>query len=149
MFDFSPLLDITAVEVLFLVGGLGVSHFVGDFLLQSNWMALGKSKRLVPLLTHALVYSLCFLWLGPAFVAITFLCHTITDFCTSRLTSSLWFVSENTATWIEGCACGDRECWTTTVVYDSAKRHWFFVVIGFDQLLHQIQLLTTLLAILP
>jgi hypothetical protein len=50
------------------------------------------------------------------FWLITFVCHTITDYFTSRLNSRLW-------------AKGDV--------------HNFFVSIGFDQVLHYVQLFTT------
>ena len=50
------------------------------------------------------------------FVGITFVCHTITDYFTSRLNSKLW-------------AKGDV--------------HNFFVSVGFDQVLHYVQLFLT------
>jgi hypothetical protein len=38
-----------------------VAHAVGDYLLQSDWMANEKTKRWVPALAHGAVYSLPFL----------------------------------------------------------------------------------------
>lgn len=85
-------------------------HFVADFVLQSDWMAKGKSSQMLPLLTHTLLYSLVFLpFYGWAFAGITFLLHTVQDYFTSRLTTKLWLAGE---------------------------RHWFFTAIGVDQLLH-------------
>lgn len=94
------------------------THFVADFVLQSDWMAQNKSKDWLALTLHVLVYSLAFvpvaLWLLPwnlagAFVVITFALHFATDAITSRINSRLW----------------------------AAKRvHAFFVGIGADQLSH-------------
>lgn len=92
------------------------THFVADFVLQSDWMAINKSKNWTALLTHAFVYSLCFIWLGLYFFLLTFIFHTITDAVTSRITSALW---------------------------KQGKRHWFFVVIGLDQLIHYLTLAWT------
>ena len=40
-----------------------VAHFVGDYLLQSQWMADNKTKRSVAALAHATAYMLPFLLL--------------------------------------------------------------------------------------
>lgn len=37
-------------------------HFVGDYLLQTSWMANEKTKRHLPAFLHALVYSIPFLF---------------------------------------------------------------------------------------
>lgn len=106
------------------------AHFVGDFLLQTDWMAINKSKSNKALTIHALVYSLCFIVFGPKFAALTFILHWLTDYCTSRWTSKLWFFKPT------GCyynAGGERyEMW----IPFGGNRHWFFVVIGLDQLIH-------------
>jgi len=104
-------------------------HWVSDFLCQTDWMAQNKSKNWKALLVHTMVYSTIFMvighfygifieniWFGMQFGAITFICHTITDYFTSRLNSKLW---------------------------KEQKVHWFFVSVGFDQLLHYTQLLLT------
>lgn len=111
---------ITVTEVLIILA----IHWFADFLLQTDKQAKGKSKECRWLLAHTCNYSL--VWLGfifvfpiqPVllFVLITFMAHTITDYFTSRLNSKLW---------AEG------------------KVHYFFVSIGFDQLLHYTQLLIT------
>jgi hypothetical protein len=46
-----------------------VLHLIGDYLLQSDWMAQGKTQRAFPAAAHALIYSLPFLLLGPSPVA--------------------------------------------------------------------------------
>lgn len=44
---------------MYLILGL-VMHGFGDYVLQSNWMALEKTKRWWPVLAHGGVYSSCF-----------------------------------------------------------------------------------------
>jgi hypothetical protein len=34
-----------------------VAHFIGDFLLQTKWMAENKASRWIPLLTHVTLYT--------------------------------------------------------------------------------------------
>lgn len=46
-----------------------LAHLVGDYLLQSDWMATEKTKRLSVALVHGLAYSLPFLALNPSFAA--------------------------------------------------------------------------------
>jgi hypothetical protein len=108
-----------------------VLHFIGDFLLQSNWMALNKSKSWRALLAHCAVYSACFLPFGLAFAGITFLGHVLTDAVTSRITSKLWFFEQ---------AAGGVNEWH---YIPGGKRHWFFVTIGADQLIHYAALTAT------
>lgn len=108
-----------------------VAHFVGDFILQTNEMALRKSKDLEYLLLHCGAYILPFVLWGPLFVAITFATHLATDFCTSRITSKLWFV--NLAPRSE---TNKNLKWPYFAQVNQGKRHWFFAMIGFDQLIH-------------
>jgi Protein of unknown function (DUF3307) len=105
-------------------------HWVADFVLQSHWMASNKSKSNRALSVHVAVctIALCIAtpliffnrspaeWLG--FVAVNGALHFATDYCTSRWSSRLW-----------------------------AKQDWhnFFVVIGLDQLIHQVTLGVTAL----
>ena len=42
-----------------------ICHLIGDYLLQSDWMASEKVKRFHVALTHGLFYSLPFLFLSP------------------------------------------------------------------------------------
>ena len=111
-------------------------HWVADFVLQTDWQAQNKSKNNFALLSHTSNYSLVWLlpmvfifgkmkedattewivWSTLYFGMITLVAHTITDYFTSRLNSKLW---------AEG------------------KVHYFFVSIGFDQVLHYGQLFLT------
>lgn len=109
------------------------THFVGDFLLQSDQMALNKSKSDRWLLLHVLVYSACFLPWGWRFALVTFVLHLLTDFVTSRITSRLWFFKP------VGISNPPRLYAPCVPNY----RHWFFVAIGADQLLHYVALALT------
>lgn len=110
-------------------------HFIGDFLLQSDWMALNKSKRFDALAIHCLVYSACFIpFLGWRFATVTFLVHLLTDALTSQATSKLWFFDQMEQ-------IGGGPLWRVRPRLE--RRHWFFVMIGFDQFLHFTQLILT------
>jgi hypothetical protein len=95
------------------------THFVADFVLQSDWMAKNKSKHWGALSLHVLVYTLTFVpvviyLLGntPAdaqFLLLTFALHFLTDAITSRINSNLWA---------------------------QQRVHVFFVGVGADQLSH-------------
>lgn len=43
-----------------------VAHAVGDYILQSDWMATEKTKRTVAALAHVATYALPFLFLSPS-----------------------------------------------------------------------------------
>ena len=112
-------------------------HYVADFLLQTSWMANNKSKSLLPLTTHILVYSLTvgvgFAWILSArlsdtltiaeltnrvveFTVINGSLHFGIDYVTSRCSSKLFAAGR----------IGDA-----------------FKVIGFDQFLHALCLILT------
>ena len=112
------------------------AHWVADFVLQTNWQATNKSKNCKALSGHVLSYTgvlllVSFFVLGfdtnagmfvirPilwAFVLLNGVLHFCTDYVTSRITSKLYV----------------KQDW-----------HNFFVVIGFDQLIHQTTLAVTL-----
>lgn len=106
-----------------LLGG----HFVADFVCQSHWMASNKSKDNEALAVHIGVYSCAMLTLALmlfarswwtlalvlVFIGLNGALHFATDYLTSRWSSKLW-----------------------------AQQRWhdFFVIIGFDQLIHQVTL---------
>ena len=46
-----------------------ILHLIGDYVLQSDWMAQNKTKRSWPALLHAVVYSFPFLILNPSATA--------------------------------------------------------------------------------
>lgn len=45
-------------------------HAIGDYVLQSDWMATEKTKRSLAALVHALTYMLPFLFLRPSLLAL-------------------------------------------------------------------------------
>lgn len=93
-------------------------HWFSDFVLQSDAMAKNKSSSVKWLSVHVATYSVPFLLIfGWKYAIINGILHWIVDFFTSKATAYLWKKEE---------------------------RHWFFVVIGFDQALHLTCLLMTL-----
>ena len=52
-----------------ITGDQIVLHAVGDYLLQSDWMADQKTKRHIAALAHAVVYALPFLVFRPSLTA--------------------------------------------------------------------------------
>jgi hypothetical protein len=130
-----------------------IAHFFGDFVLQDDWMALNKSKDLKPLLAHVGVYTLTiavfvlgYIWtvvgynfmdvmtiltipeLGlvnkiVGFLFLTFGSHLLVDAVTSRVNAQLWFMAPMPI---------DKDHF----YYIPGRRHWFFVALGADQLLH-------------
>lgn len=95
-------------------------HFIADFILQSDKVAKNKSKSNKTLAFHCSIYAMPLLWFGPLFASINGVLHFLTDWITSRWCSKLYYKGE---------------------------RHWFFVVIGFDQALHLTALILTYVTI--
>jgi hypothetical protein len=130
------------------------AHFVGDFLLQSNRMAMRKAQSLRVLVEHVTIYTAAVAlgvdaWFRltatalPAdqlalFAALTWATHFGTDIWTSRLTSRLWFIRLDAAGqgWRQLWSGAAREETAYWVEFNDPKRHWFFVVIGLDQCIH-------------
>lgn len=107
------------IEFAFIVAVL-VAHWIGDFILQSDYHATNKSKNNRVLLAHVMMYTVPIYWVGFFFLPVTLafvwavvnlLLHFVTDYITSRITSKLWLK-------------GDR--------------HNFFVTIGADQTIHMV-----------
>ena len=117
---------ITIINVILLM----FIHWLLDFVMQTDYQAKNKSTSNRALTSHVLVYSLGWMEFGVIytcitgnplmllFAPITFVCHWITDYITSRINTRL---------------------------YKEGKIHEFFVSIGFDQWLHMVQLLGTYL----
>lgn len=114
---------------LFTIFSIIIIHWFADFVLQTHWQATNKSKNNEALTLHVLSYSTVWLIVANVyfiitgnylvlafFPIITFICHWVTDYFTSRLNAKLWVK-------------GDV--------------HNFFVSVGFDQVLHYVQLFLT------
>lgn len=107
-------------------------HFIADFLYQDEEWATNKNHSITALLKHTTVYSL--MWFVPTaignldpinavyFVLITFVAHTITDYFTSKAVTRLF----------------KEKKYGSSIPNTGA-----FTVIGFDQMLHYIQLVLT------
>jgi hypothetical protein len=56
-------------------------HLVGDYFLQSDWMAMHKGKKTLNCLVHVLLYTSCFLFLTLSWKALLFIgvSHFILD----------------------------------------------------------------------
>ena len=91
-------------------------HFFADFILQNDYMAQNKSSSNKALGLHVLLYSLPFIIISPLYALINGIAHFITDYISSRITKKLW---------------------------QKQEVHWFFVVIGLDQLAHYSMLFST------
>jgi len=116
------------MDVLWQFVALLAAHWVGDFVCQTHWQASNKSKNLDALTRHVAGYTLVLLvataiiFYGThpntlaLFVLINSIAHWLTDFVTSRWSSKLF-----------------GKDW-----------HNFFVVVGFDQLIHQVTLAATM-----
>lgn len=99
-----------------------VIHFLADFALQTHEQASLKSTNNEQLFYHVASYSIIW-WLvmschgtslkAAIFTGVTFIMHYITDWCTSRISKKY---------------------------FDEKDFHNGFVVVGFDQLLHYLQL---------
>lgn len=106
-----------------------VTHWLADFCFQTRYQAVNKSKNIIALLRHIVTYSLCFIvpvtfLLGIKatllFVAVTGILHFKIDYITSRIMRKLW--TEN-------------------------EYYSFFVMLGLDQLLHYICLISAYIII--
>jgi len=91
-------------------------HFIADFCCQTDKMAMLKSTRNKWLGIHVGVYTLFLFFWGWQFALINGVAHFITDWFTSRGTTYLW---------------------------KKEQRHYFFVLIGFDQAIHMTTLILT------
>ena len=108
-----------------VIFGIIILHWIADFIMQTDKEAQNKSTSFKWLLSHTVRYSVIWMAAGipifgvkyaVLFGVITFITHTLTDFITSKITKYFW---------------------------EKEKVHNFFIVIGFDQVLHYIQLFLT------
>lgn len=61
--------------------GLVLAHLVGDYLIQSDWMAAEKTQRWWPAIAHGLTYGLPFVLVtqSPAALAVIVGTHVVID----------------------------------------------------------------------
>jgi hypothetical protein len=67
-----------------------LAHLVGDYILQSHWMATEKTKQSVAAGVHAVTYTLPFLFLTWSPAALAFICGT--HFLIDRYRLARWVV---------------------------------------------------------
>ena len=93
-------------------------HWIGDFVLQTDWQAKNKSKNNQALIAHVSGYTIVLLVYGLIFLPVEIaypwaltngVIHFAVDYVTSRVNTYLW---------------------------NKGKIHEFFVSVGFDQLIH-------------
>ncbi len=61
---------------MFLTADQLLCHMIGDYVLQSDWMATEKTKRSLAALVHVVTYSIPFLFLTTSPLAILFIAGT-------------------------------------------------------------------------
>lgn len=93
-----------------------VFHFIGDFILQDRETATNKSSSNYFLIKHGIIYFIPLIIFGVYFALINAILHIMVDYVTSRV-GKYYYLKNNL--------------------------HMFFIVIGFDQLLHVICLILT------
>lgn len=119
----------TYLEIMFIILG----HFIADFICQAEQWAVNKSKSNDALIDHTVTYSLVFgafflFFISHdfvkvvTFITVTFICHTITDYITSRIVSKKFARKE---------------------FGSPIPNFGAFTMIGFDQVLHYAQLFLT------
>jgi hypothetical protein len=64
--------------------GLILGHLLGDYIVQNDWMAAGKTQRHWPCFVHCLFYTLavwacCFWWVHSAWMLAVFAAHYPVD----------------------------------------------------------------------
>ena len=99
-------------------------HWVADFVLQTDWQAKNKSKDNFALLFHVLTYTICIFVCGifllteltpqnikmwELWAFLNGVVHFGVDYVTSRINTYLW---------------------------NKGRVHDFFVMVGFDQVIH-------------
>ena len=86
-------------------------HYIADFVCQTNWMALNKSKSNLALGAHVATYTgvmlvglhiglifhnMQYIWL---FSLINALLHFITDYVSSRISAKFWVAEQRSFFW--------------------------------------------------
>jgi hypothetical protein len=75
---------------MFITADQILAHMVGDYILQSHWMASNKTKRSIAAAVHAVTYTLPFLLLTQSPAALAVICGT--HFLIDRYRLARWVV---------------------------------------------------------
>lgn len=95
-----------------MIGEIALAHLVGDYLIQSHWMATEKTKRWWPAIVHAVTYGLPFLLITQSPWALLVIVGTHAVIDRYRLARHvIWFKNLNAPrshrrTWEECSATG-------------------------------------------
>lgn len=89
-----------------------ICHLIGDYLLQSDWMATEKTKRSLAAAVHAFVYGLVFLVFAPS--AIAWLAIVVTHFFIDRFRLARYVV------WAKNWM-GNTDQWAHLTITDESK----------------------------
>lgn len=123
-----------SINIIIIIAVL-FSHWISDFVAQSDRIAKAKSTSISILTEHVLIYILTFMIslfsIMLLFTSITNAFLTILLFKSIELTG-IWFLVNAFLHWIV-------DFHTSKIVkscFDNNKIHEAFVVIGFDQFLH-------------
>ena len=82
-----------------------LAHLWGDYILQSDWRALNKSKRSWPCLVHVLLYTACFLFVTTSWKALAVI--GVTHFLIDRFGLARYLCwAKNHIAPNHGCNCG-------------------------------------------
>lgn len=79
-----------------------IAHLIGDYLLQSDWMAVDKTKASLPAAAHALTYTIPFIFITQSPLALAVIC--VTHFLLDRFRVAryvCWLKNFMAPKWIE------------------------------------------------
>lgn len=130
--------------MLVTVALLLLAHFIADFLLQPHWMAIRKSQELKILAAHVSVHAAVFF----VFALVMFGFRTADAAVVAGVVTgthavidwNIWRGYKRYATKKAAAELGAGN----TAEYKFWEDHWFYVVIGADQLLHGLSILLAL-----
>lgn len=80
-----------------------VCHGIGDYVLQSDWMAGDKTLSNTPATAHVLAYAVPFLFLDPSLPALAVI--IVTHFLIDRYRLARYVV------WLKNCLCPPNRRW--------------------------------------
>lgn len=138
-----------------------LAHIFGDYILQSDWMAMNKSKRSIPCLVHVLIYTSVFLIFTTSWKALLVIggVHFILDRFPIIIRRLIWMKNHVNPSidyplfrWCDSTGYYDDSPYNTSTTnapstYGITKRHFFITIwlyIITDNFLH---LLTNYLAL--
>lgn len=86
-----------------------LAHLVGDYMIQSDWMATKKTKSFFVALIHAITYTLPFLFLTRDHRVLLVVCLTHAIIDRWRLAKYVcWMKNFLAPRWLKRCKCVDK-----------------------------------------